>query len=69
MQTNHTIQALHSYRAHLMPTDVVAEDVEALARCNRLPTIRVKAASATSAMKKAAHVSGKQVFDVERVEG
>ena len=69
MQTNHNIAALHSYRARLIPTDVVAEDVEALASCNRLPTIRVKAACASSAMTKAAHVSGKQVFDIERVEG
>ena len=68
MQTNHNIQALHSYRAHLMPSDVAAEDIESLADAQQLPTIRVRAANATHAITNAARVSGKHVLRVERVE-
>ena len=66
---HHSIQQLHSYRAQLIPADVAASDIEQLASANQLPTIRVRAADATRAHQSAAHVSGKTVFSVERVEG
>lgn len=69
MQNIHTIQSTHSYRAHLMPEHVAAQDVEDLADAQQLPTIRVRAANAAHATTQAARVSGKQVLRVERVEG
>lgn len=68
-QSIHTIAAMHSYRAFLMPANVQAQDVEDMADANQLPTIRVRAVNATHATTSAAHVSGKAVLRVERVEG
>ncbi|MBF5006977.1 hypothetical protein [Diaphorobacter caeni] len=67
-QAIHTIAAMHSYRAFLMPANVPAQDVEDLADAKQLPTIRVRAANATHATTSAARVSGKNVLRVERVE-
>ena len=64
----HGIQRLHSYRAHLVPHHVSAEDVEDLDDAGQLPTIRVKAANATQAEAHAHLASGKSVLRVERVE-
>ena len=64
----HGIQRLHSYRAHLVPHHVSAEDVEDLADAGQLPTIRVKAANATQAEAHAHLASGKSVLRVERIE-
>lgn len=63
------VQALHSYRAHLVPAGVNLSDVEDLADAGLLPTMRVKAANATQAEASAHLVSGKGVLRVERVEG
>ena len=65
----HNIQPLRSYRAHLVPQNVNPEDVEDLADAKLLPTIRLKAATATQAEALAHIASGKQVLRVERVEG
>lgn len=62
------IRPLHSYRAHLVPDNANAADLEDLADLNLLPTIRVKAASATQAEAFAHLASGKGVLRVERVE-
>ena len=64
----HGIQRLHRYRAHLVPHNVSAEDVEDLADAGQLPTIRVKAANATQAEAHAHLASGKSVLRVERIE-
>jgi hypothetical protein len=63
------VQALHSYRAHLVPAGVNLSDVEDMADAKLLPTIRVKAANATQAEAYAHLASGKGVLRVERVEG
>lgn len=63
------VQALHSYKATLMPAGVTPSDVEDLADANLLPTIRLKATNATQAEANAHLVSGKAVLRVERVEG
>lgn len=68
-QTIHHIAAMHSYRAILMPANVQAQDVEDMADARQLPTIRLRAVSATHAAINAARVSGKNVLRVERVEG
>ena len=65
----HGIQRLHSYRATLYPHGVNLSDVEDLADAKLLPTIRLKAATATQAEALAHIASGKQVLRVERVEG
>jgi len=62
------VQALHSYRATLMPAGVTCADVEDLADAGLLPTIRLKACNATQAEANAHLVSGKAVLRVERVE-
>lgn len=62
------ITALHSYRAILIPADA-SGNVEALADAGLLPTIRVKAGSATQAEVNAHVASGQGVLRVERVEG
>ncbi|QIL78490.1 hypothetical protein G7047_13420 [Diaphorobacter sp. HDW4A] len=64
----HTITETHSYRAVLLPDHVPAQDVEALADAQQLPTIRVRAANATHATTSAARVTGRNVLRVERVE-
>ena len=64
----HGIQRLHSYRAHLVPHHVSAEDVEDLADANLLPTIRLKAANAAQAEVSAHITTGKNVLRVERIE-
>lgn len=63
------VQALHSYRATLMPANATPSDVEDLADAGLLPTIRLKAASATQAEANAHLVTGMGVLRVERVEG
>ncbi len=68
MTPAYEIQPLHSYRAHLLPADWDAANVEDLADAGLLPTIRVKAANAIQASDKAHLVSGKQVMRIERVE-
>ena len=69
MQTITQVLPLRSYRAHLVPQNVNHEDVEDLADAKLLPTIRLKAATATQAEALAHIASGKQVLRVERVEG
>lgn len=66
---NHSIAAMHSYRAFLMPGNVACQDVEDLADAGKLPTIRLRSPCAEVAATQAAHVSGKAVLRVERVEG
>ncbi|WP_313073263.1 hypothetical protein [Melaminivora sp.] len=68
MHPIHNIQALRSYRAHLLPTDWDPANVEDLADAGLLPTIRVKAANAMQAHARAQLASGKQVLRVERIE-
>lgn len=68
MQTAHNVQALKSYRAHLIPSDWDAANLESLADDGLLPTIRVKAANATHAKAQAHIASGKGVVRVERIE-
>ncbi len=62
------VQALHSYRVHLVPDSVHPDDVEDLADEGLLPTIRVKAANAEQAQHRAHLVSGKAVLRADRVE-
>lgn len=62
------VQALHSYRVHLVPESVHPDDVEDLADEGLLPTIRVKAANAEQAQHRAHLVSGKAVLRADRVE-
>lgn len=68
-KTAMTIRALKSYRAHLVPQNVDAAQLEDLADAKLLPTLRLKAASATQAEALAHLASGRQVLRVERVEG
>jgi hypothetical protein len=65
---HHNIQALRSYRAHLVPRGIQLSDVEDLADAGQLPTIRLKAANAEQAEAQAHLVTGKAVLRVERVE-
>lgn len=62
------VQALHSYRVHLVPSSVNPADVEDLADEGRLPTLRVKAANAEQAEHHAHLVSGLAVLRADRVE-
>ena len=66
---SHTITALHSYRAILIPANANPDNLEDLADAGLLPTIRVKAANNEQAEAAAHIVSGKQVLRAERVEG
>lgn len=68
MQTAHNIQALKSYRAHLIPANSDAAALEGLAGAGLLLTICVKAANATHAEAQAHIASGKGVLRVERIE-
>lgn len=68
MQTAQNVQALKSYRAHLIPANADASALEGLADVGLLPTIRVKAANATHAEAQAHIASGKGVLRVERIE-
>lgn len=63
------IHRLHSYRAHLLPLHCDLADPDGLADEGLLPTIRVKAATATQAEAMAHLASGKKVLRVERVDG
>lgn len=65
---NHSIAPLRSYRATLIPANANPADLEDLAEAGLLPTIRVKAATATQARAAAHLASGKTVHSVERVE-
>ncbi|ADU99000.1 hypothetical protein [Alicycliphilus denitrificans] len=69
MNAIHQVLQLRSYRAHLVPQHVNLSDVEDMADAKLLPTIQLKAASATQAEALAHLASGKQVLRVERVEG
>lgn len=69
MNAVHQVLPLRSYRAHLVPQNVNLSDVEDLADAKLLPTMRLKAVSATQAEALAHLTSGKQVLRVERVEG
>ncbi|MFS4552058.1 hypothetical protein [Comamonas resistens] len=62
-------EALHSYRAILIPANANPDNLEDLADAGLLPTIRVKAANNEQAEAAAHIVSGKQVLRAERVEG
>ncbi|MDA8448462.1 hypothetical protein M4R23_01850 [Acidovorax sp. GBBC 3332] len=62
------VQALHSYRVHLVPKSVNPADVEDLADEGLLPTLRVKAANAEQAEHHAHLVSGQAVLRADRVE-
>lgn len=69
---HHTItarEALHSYRAYLIPANANAIELEDLADAGLLPTIRVKAATCEQAEALAQLASGKHVLRAERVEG
>ena len=68
MNPIHQVLQLRSYRAHLVPHHVNLQDVEDLADAKLLPTIRLKAASATHAEALARLTSGQRVLRVERVE-
>lgn len=68
MHTAHNVQALKSYRAHLIPANADVAGLESLADDGLLPTIRVKAANATHAKAQAHIASGKGVVRVERIE-
>lgn len=61
--------ALHSYRAFLIPANANAIELEDLADAGLLPTIRIKAATCEQAEALAHLASGKQVLRAERVEG
>ncbi len=63
-----TIQELRSYRATLIPENIQSDEVEFQAAQGLLPTIRVKAPDADRARADAHKVSGRPVFNVERVE-
>ena len=69
MEPTQEVQPLHSYRAHLVPTDVNLSDVEDLADAKLLPTLRLKAANAAQAEARAHLATGKHVLRIERVEG
>lgn len=62
------IRPLRSYRAHLLPQHIHAADVHDLADQGLLPTVRLKAGSATHAEALAHLATGRQVLRVERVE-
>ena len=64
----HGVQRLRSYRATLVPEGVTLSDVEDLADADLLPTIRVKAVTATQAEAVAHLATGKKVLRVERVD-
>jgi hypothetical protein len=64
----HTVQALHSYRAILLPAGAHAADIEDLADEGLLPAIRLKAANADQAETLAHLATGKGVLRVERIE-
>jgi hypothetical protein len=58
----------HSYRATLIPAEVLAEEVEFQADQGLLPTLRLKSTDAARAAADAYQVTGRAVFKVERVE-
>lgn len=64
----HHIHPLHRYRAILVPADTDPEAVETMADAKLLPTLQLKAPSATKAIEAAKAVSGKPVLRVERLE-
>ena len=59
------IKPLRSYRATLIPPGTDASDVETLADKRLLPTIRVKAVTATQAEAVAHLATGKKVLRVD----
>lgn len=65
---DHTITALHSYRAILIPANANPSNLEDLDDAGLLPTMRLKASNATQAKARAHLASGKGVLRVERVE-
>lgn len=62
------IHRLRSYRAHLLPLHCDLADPHSLADEGLLPTIRVKAVTATQAEAVAHLATGKKVLRVERVD-
>jgi hypothetical protein len=62
------VRPLHSYRAILVPADVLADEVEFKAAQGLLPTLRLKSTNAEKAMADAHRVSGKGVLRVERID-
>lgn len=64
----HNVQQLHSYRATLIPAEVLPEEVEFQADQGLLPTLRLKAPDAGKAAADAYWASGRSVLKVERVD-
>lgn len=58
----------HSYRATLIPAEVLPEEVEFQADKGLLPTLRLKSTDAGQAAADAYQVTGRAVFKVERVD-
>ena len=68
VDTPQGIHRLRSYRAHLLPLHCDLADPHSLADEGLLPTIRVKAVTATQAEAVAHLETGKKVLRVERVD-
>ena len=68
VDTPQGIHRLRSYRAHLLPLHCDLADPHSLADESLLPTIRVKAVTATQAEAVADLATGKKVLRVERVD-
>jgi hypothetical protein len=62
------VRPLHSYRATLVPADVLPDEVEFKAAQGLLPTLRLKSTDAEKAMADAHRVTGKGVLRVERID-
>jgi hypothetical protein len=62
------VRPLHSYRATLVPQDVLPEEVEFKAAQGLLPSIRLKSTDAEKAMADAHRVTGKGVLRVDRID-
>lgn len=63
-----TITPTHSYLARLVPANMLPEDVQPAADAGLLPTVRLRAPSASYATHSANMVTGLAVFSVERIE-
>ena len=68
VDTTQGIHRLRSYRAHLLPLHCDLPNPHSLADEGLLPTIRVKAVTATQAEAVAHLATGKKVLRVERVD-
>jgi hypothetical protein len=58
----------HSYRATLIPAEILPEEVEFQAAQGLLPTLRLKSTDAGKAAADAYQVTGRAVFSIERVD-